>query len=91
MRRLLVDYARKHNAEKRGQDFRKLSLDENIDRATERRTELIAHDEALKALAAFDGQKARIVELRYFGGLSVERDSQCIGGFINYGQTPLAF
>src|SRR5687768_4634347 len=42
MRRLLVDHARKHNAEKRGQDFQKLSLDENIDRAVERSAELIA-------------------------------------------------
>jgi RNA polymerase sigma-70 factor (ECF subfamily) len=67
MRRLLVDHARKHNAEKRGQDFQKLSLDENIDRAVERSTELIALDDALKALAAFAEQKARMVELRYFG------------------------
>ena len=49
MRRLLVDHARKHNAEKRGQDFQKLSLDENIDRAVERSAELIALDDALKA------------------------------------------
>jgi len=48
MRRLLVDHARKHNAEKRGQDFQKLSLDENIDRAVERSAELIALDDALK-------------------------------------------
>ena len=47
MRRLLVDHARKHNAEKRGQDFQKLSLDENIDRAVERSAELIALDDAL--------------------------------------------
>src|SRR6478736_6143855 len=72
MRRLLVDHARKHNAEKRGQDFQKLSLDENIDRAVERSAELIALDDALKALAEFDEQKARMVELRYFGGLSIE-------------------
>ena len=54
MRRLLVDHARKHNAEKRGQEFQKLSLDENIDRAVERSSELIALDDALKALADFD-------------------------------------
>lgn len=79
MRRLLVDYARKHNAEKRGQDFQKLSLDENIDRPIERSTELIALDDALKALAAFDGQKARMVELRYFGGLSIEETADVLG------------
>src|SRR5215213_4093940 len=65
MRRLLVDHARKHNAEKRGQDFQKLSLDENIDRAVERSAELIALDDALKTLATIDAQKARMVELRY--------------------------
>src|SRR5215213_3534329 len=58
MRRLLVDHARKHNAEKRGQDFQKLSLDENVDRAVERSAELIALDDALKALAELDAQKA---------------------------------
>jgi RNA polymerase sigma-70 factor (ECF subfamily) len=79
MRRLLVDYARKHNAEKRGQDFHKLSLDENIDRPIERSVELIALDDALKALAEFDGQKARIVELRYFGGLTVEETADVLG------------
>jgi len=42
MRRLLVDHARKHNAEKRGQEFQKFSLDENIDRAVERSAELVA-------------------------------------------------
>ena len=79
MRRLLVDHARKHNAEKRGQDFQKLSLDENIDRAVERSAELIALDDALKALAAFDEQKARMVELRYFGGLSLEETADVMG------------
>ena len=79
MRRLLVDHARRHNAEKRGHDFQKLSLDENIDRAVERSTELIALDDALKALAAFDSQKARVVELRYFGGLSIEETADVLG------------
>jgi RNA polymerase sigma factor (TIGR02999 family) len=79
MRRLLVDHARKHNAEKRGQDFQKLSLDENVDRAVERGAELIALDDALKALAQFDEQKARVVELRYFGGLSIEETADVLG------------
>jgi len=79
MRRLLVDHARKHNAEKRGQDFQKLSLDENIDRAVERSAELIALDDALKTLATFDEQKARMVELRYFGGLSIEETADVLG------------
>ena len=79
MRRLLVDHARKHNAEKRGQDFQKLSLDENIDRAVERSAELIALDDALKSLAVLDEQKARMVELRYFGGLSIEETADVLG------------
>ena len=79
MRRLLVDHARKHNAEKRGPDFQKLSLDENIDRAVERSAELIALDDALKTLATFDAQKARMVELRYFGGLSIEETADVMG------------
>jgi RNA polymerase sigma-70 factor (ECF subfamily) len=91
MRRLLVDHARKHNAEKRGQDFQKLSLDENIDRAVERSAELIALDDALKTLAALDAQKARMVELRYFGGLSIEetapRPSNVIGALQKPGFT----
>lgn len=79
MRRLLVDHARKHNAEKRGQEFQKLSLDENIDRAVERSAELVALDDALKTLATFDEQKARMVELRYFGGLSIEETADVLG------------
>ncbi len=79
MRRLLVDHARKHHAEKRGQNFQKLSLDENVDRAVERSSELIALDEALKALAVFDEEKARLVELRYFGGLTIEETADVMG------------
>lgn len=79
MRRLLVDHARKHRAEKRGQNFQKLSLDENVDRAVERSSELVALDDALQALAVFDSQKARMVELRYFGGLSIEETADVMG------------
>ncbi len=79
MRRILVDHARSHNADKRGGEFQKLSLDENIDKAIERSSELLALDEALKELALIDEQKARIVELRYFGGLSVEETAEVMG------------
>jgi RNA polymerase sigma factor (TIGR02999 family) len=79
MRRLLVDYARKHNAEKRGADFQKLSLDENIEKAVERGDEILALDRALEALAEIDEQKARMVELRYFGGLTVEETAEVMG------------
>jgi RNA polymerase sigma-70 factor (ECF subfamily) len=79
MRRILVDHARAHAAEKRGHDFQKLSLDENIDKAVERSEELVALDDALKNLVNIDEQKARIVELRYFGGLSVEETAEVLG------------
>ena len=79
MRRILVDHARAHAAEKRGHDFQKLSLDENIDKAVERSEELVALDDALNNLIKIDEQKARIVELRYFGGLSVEETAEILG------------
>jgi RNA polymerase sigma factor (TIGR02999 family) len=79
MRRILVDHARAHNAEKRGQDFQKLSLDENIDKSDERSSELIALDDALQALSEMDEQKGRIVELRFFGGLSIDETAEVLG------------
>jgi RNA polymerase sigma-70 factor, ECF subfamily len=63
MRRILVDHARAHKAGKRGADFQKFSLDENIDKAVERSSELIALDDALQELAEIDEQKSRIIEL----------------------------
>jgi RNA polymerase sigma-70 factor (ECF subfamily) len=78
MRRILVDHARAHNAGKRGQDFQKLSLDENIDKAIERNTELLALDDALSALAEIDEQKSRVVELRFFAGLSIEETAEVL-------------
>jgi len=79
MRRILVDHARAHAAEKRGHDFQKLSLDENIDKAVERSEELVALDDALNNLVKIDEQKARIVELRYFGGISVLETAEVLG------------
>ncbi|MBC7912317.1 MAG: sigma-70 family RNA polymerase sigma factor [Pyrinomonadaceae bacterium] len=79
MRRILVDHARSHNAEKRGDGFHIISLDDNIDVSGERATELVALDDALKALADIDEQKSRIVELRFFGGLSVEETAEVLG------------
>lgn len=79
MRRILVDHARAHKAGKRGSDYQKLSLDENIDKAVERSGELIALDEALTELAQVDELKSRIVELRYFGGLTVEETAEVLG------------
>lgn len=79
MRRILVDYARARVAGKRGPDFQKLSLDENIDKAVEQSHELVALDEALQELAEIDEHKSRIIELRYFGGLSVEETAEVLG------------
>jgi RNA polymerase sigma factor (TIGR02999 family) len=79
MRRILVDHARAHNAEKRGGEFHILTLNEEIDKANEQSTELIALDDALNELAKMDPEKARIVELRYFGGLTVEETAEVMG------------
>lgn len=79
MRRILVDHARSQQAEKRGGDIQKLALDENIDVSGERAAELIALDDALARLAELDPQKSRIVELRFFGGLSVEETAEVLG------------
>lgn len=80
MRRILMDHARKHIAEKRGGDAEKLPLEEEILIVShERSAELVALDDALHGLAEMDEQKARIVELRYFGGLSIEETAEVMG------------
>jgi RNA polymerase sigma-70 factor (ECF subfamily) len=79
MRRILVDHARSQQAEKRGGDVQKLSLDENIDVSGERASDLVALDEALQRLAEIDPTKSRVVELRFFGGLSVEETAEVLG------------
>jgi RNA polymerase sigma-70 factor (ECF subfamily) len=72
MRRILIDAARARVREKRGGHAPKLNLTEIPDLSSGRDAELIAVDDALKALAKFDSRKARVIELRFFGGLSVE-------------------
>ena len=79
MRRILVDHARKSGTEKRGGEFQKLSLDENFDVSNERAAELVALDDALKELAEVDERKSRVVELRFFGGLSIEETAEVLG------------
>lgn len=78
MRRILVDYARSHRAAKRGGDYLKLSLDEAAALPDEKSAELLALDEALDRLAAVDPQQSRVVELRVFGGLSVEETAAAL-------------
>jgi RNA polymerase sigma factor (TIGR02999 family) len=79
IRRILVDHARARVAAKRGGNNFKLSLDEAIAPADEKDLDLVALDDALKALANTDAQQSRIVELRYFGGLTIEETSEVIG------------
>src|SRR6266436_4980346 len=72
MRRILVDYARNRGYAKRGGDARQVSLDEAMIVSEERSAEVVALDEALNGLAEIDPRKSQIVELRFFGGLSIE-------------------
>jgi RNA polymerase sigma factor (TIGR02999 family) len=75
MRRILVDHARKHNYAKRGGGAMTLSLDETVAPAPERELDLVALD----ALAKLDERQSRMVELRFFGGLSIEETSEVLG------------
>jgi RNA polymerase sigma-70 factor (ECF subfamily) len=79
MRRVLVDYARQHNAEMRGGDLKRVELHEEFAISPERIEELISLDEALGLLAKENPRQARIIELRYFGGLSVEQTAAILG------------
>ena len=80
MRRILMDHARKHKADKRGGEFEKLPIEEEILVVShDKSAELVALDDALQALADIDPQKAKIVELRYFGGLSIEETAEVMG------------
>jgi RNA polymerase sigma-70 factor, ECF subfamily len=72
MRRVLVDFARSRQYQKRGGGALKVSLDEAHGVSTERGQDLVALDEALTALSAIDERKARVIEMRFFGGLTVE-------------------
>ena len=79
MRHILVDYARNRRALKRGADYCKLSLDEAVVSSEEKDPDLLSLDEALKSLAAIDPQQSRVVELRVFGGLTVEETAEALG------------
>jgi RNA polymerase sigma factor (TIGR02999 family) len=79
MRRILVDHARAHQAEKRGGGEDKLALDEAIGVSEARDVNILALNDALDELARMDAQQSHIVELRYFGGLSIEETAAVIG------------
>ena len=82
MRWILVDYERNRRASKRGSGVARLTLDHNIPSPgwrQEKAVDLLALDEALHKLAQLDSQQSRIIELRYFGGLSIEDTSKFLG------------
>ena len=79
MRRILVDHARGHAAEKRGSGIARVPLTEAIAMSQQQPAELLALDESLTRLAAVDPQQGRIVELRVFAGLSVEETAAVLG------------
>jgi RNA polymerase sigma factor (TIGR02999 family) len=78
MRRVLIDYARRRHSEKRGGKLVRVTLDDNLD-AVQSTLELIALDDALTTLASMDLRQAKIVELRYFGGFSIEDTASALG------------
>lgn len=79
IRRILVDHARTRHAQKRGGNAQKLSLDEAIGLPEQRDLDIIALDDALKLLAELDPQQSKVIELRFFGGLSIEETAEALG------------
>ncbi len=79
MRRILISYARMRKADKRGAGAEHVPLDDVVAAARERPAELLALDEALERLAEFDERRARIVECRYFAGMSIEETAATVG------------
>jgi RNA polymerase sigma factor (TIGR02999 family) len=78
MRRILVDAARARRYQKRGGGAERVSLDEVLVVSSEPRHELVALDDAQSALAAIDARKSQVVEMRFFGGLSVEETAEAL-------------
>ena len=78
MRRILIDFARSRGYQKRGGGLLPLSLDEAPSVAQEPDAQLVALDDALKELAATDERKSKVVELRFFGGLSIEETAEVL-------------
>jgi RNA polymerase sigma-70 factor, ECF subfamily len=78
MRHILVDHARSHQTQKRGGETKIVSLEDVAIISNERADELVLLDEALQNLTALDERKGRVVELRYFGGLSVEETAEVL-------------
>jgi len=79
MRRILIDHARGHLRQKRGGEHKKVSLDEAFVFSEQKSAELLAVNDALELLARVDSRQARVVELRFFAGLSVEEAAEVLG------------
>src|SRR5205814_5621430 len=78
MRRILVDHARARRAQKRGANAVEITFDEALVVIDEPSQDFVALDDALEALAKFDERKGRVIELRFFGGLSVEETASVL-------------
>ncbi len=78
MREILVDYARTRNRLKRGGHAAHIPLEDALEVTSKRRTDLVELDDALNALATVDSRKSRVVELRFFGGLTVEETAEAL-------------
>jgi len=78
MRRILVDYARSRRYSKRGGEWRQVSLNEAVAVFRDSRTDIVALDDALQSLSAIDPRKSRVVEMRFFGGLSIKETAEVL-------------
>jgi RNA polymerase sigma factor (TIGR02999 family) len=79
MRRILVEHARRQSAKKRGDGAARLSLEDIVLVSSERSSDMLDLDQALTELEAFDARKSRVIELKYFGGLTAEEISEVMG------------
>jgi RNA polymerase sigma factor (TIGR02999 family) len=78
MRRILVDFARSKRYQKRGGGAMRVTFDEGVELSTQPGRDLVALDDALQVLAALDERKSRVVEMRFFGGLSVQETAEAL-------------
>ena len=79
MRQILMEHARRRDAAKRGGHFQRIALDEAVGFQEEPELDLFALDEALNRLATFDPRQCRLVEMRFFGGLTIEETAEALG------------
>ena len=79
MRRILVDHARKRKYAKRGGDAQQITFDEAMIVSAKRGDDLVALDDALDRLAAIDVRKSKVIEMRFFGGLTAEETAEALG------------